>query len=160
MTLVEIENLPHDELKAKRLELIDAAAKGDVKELATRFVDARTDAKLRDIRMGEQGETITKHEATIATLNNVVKEKSDLVTKREGEIRAVENQLVAEQNVSRSLREAAEESDRQHQAAISQLRAELQQMAGQLEAANRLAKDRRVALAGVMNVISPVLAAE
>lgn len=58
MTLIEVENLSAAQLKERRAELIEAIKGADPVELATRFVDARHDAKLRDERLGEQGETI------------------------------------------------------------------------------------------------------
>jgi len=59
MSLVEIENLSHADLKAQRDTLISAAAKAPAVELAARYVQARTDAKARDEKLAEQGATIT-----------------------------------------------------------------------------------------------------
>ena len=58
MSLTEIENLAHAELKAQRDELVKAAAKAPANELAARYVQARTDAKARDEKLAEQGRTI------------------------------------------------------------------------------------------------------
>ena len=59
MSLHEIENLTHAELKAQRDELVKAAAHEHVADLAARYVQARTDAKARDEKLAEQGATIT-----------------------------------------------------------------------------------------------------
>jgi len=55
VTLQDIDNLPYDELKGRKQELIKIAQTCDPKELATRFVLARIDAKRRDIRLHDQG---------------------------------------------------------------------------------------------------------
>lgn len=58
MKLTEIENLSHEELKAQKDALIEAAAQVEIAELAARYVKARTDAKQRDEKLSEQGRTI------------------------------------------------------------------------------------------------------
>jgi len=58
MTLHNIENMSAADLKAQRPELVAAAEAADKKELAGRYVQARTDASLRDEKLAEQGETI------------------------------------------------------------------------------------------------------
>lgn len=59
MTLTEIENLSAAELKSRKDELVAAASQADPAELAVRYVQARTDASLRDEKLSEQGKTIT-----------------------------------------------------------------------------------------------------
>jgi uncharacterized coiled-coil protein SlyX len=66
MQLTEIENLSGAELKARRAELIEAAAGAEAKELAARYVQARLDAATRDAKLAEQGETITSLNAALA----------------------------------------------------------------------------------------------
>ncbi len=53
-----IENLSHAELKANRADLIAQAKEADQHELASRYVQARTDAKHRDEKLAEQGRSI------------------------------------------------------------------------------------------------------
>ncbi len=58
MQLTEIENLSAAELKAKRDELAAAIAGSPPEDLAARYVQARYDAKARDEKLAEQGQTI------------------------------------------------------------------------------------------------------
>ena len=66
MKLSEIENLPADELKRRRDELRQVAAKAAPADLAARYVQARTDATARDAKLAEQGETITNLNAALS----------------------------------------------------------------------------------------------
>lgn len=65
MTLTEIENLALSDLKAKREEIVKELGGG---ELAQRYVQARTDAKMRDEKLAEQGKTIEALQAGHAAL--------------------------------------------------------------------------------------------
>lgn len=56
MTLIDIENMTADALKAVRQQAVADLGGSD---LAERYVQARLDAKLRDERLAEQGRTIT-----------------------------------------------------------------------------------------------------
>lgn len=67
MTLIDIENLPAAELKKRRDELVAEAAKADTKELASRYVQARCDAAMRDDKLREQGVTINTLNDALAT---------------------------------------------------------------------------------------------
>ncbi len=58
MKLHEIENLTASELKDRKPELIEAAKLASVDDLAARYVQARTDAKLRDESLAEQAKTL------------------------------------------------------------------------------------------------------
>lgn len=58
MQIHEIENLSFSELKARRDELVAEAAKVEPEVLAARYVQARTDAAMRDEKLAEQGKTI------------------------------------------------------------------------------------------------------
>lgn len=58
MTLIDIENLSAGELKKRRDDLVAEAAKANVEELASRYVQARFDATMRDDKLAEQGVTI------------------------------------------------------------------------------------------------------
>lgn len=72
MTLEEIENLTFEELKSRRAELVAEAAKAPAKDVAERFVDARTDAKLRDQTQAKQGVTITALEQGAAAMTEKI----------------------------------------------------------------------------------------
>ena len=65
MHISDIENMRHKDLKANKAELIEAAEQFDSKEVARRYVQARTDAMFRDEKMGEQGKQISELEALL-----------------------------------------------------------------------------------------------
>ncbi len=58
--LQKIENMTCAELKANRDALAAEAEKQPAKELAHRYIQARTDAKLRDERMATMGQEFAK----------------------------------------------------------------------------------------------------
>lgn len=58
MGLAEIENLTHAELKSQKADLVAKAAEADKSELASRYVQARTDAAMRDEKLAEQARTL------------------------------------------------------------------------------------------------------
>lgn len=125
MTLVEIENLTAAELKSRKAELIEQAKKAKVDELAARYVQARTDATIRDEKLHEQGVTIT-------SLNEA---------------------LLSEKNLSASLRSEISKvvGDFNDLNAINkQSKADIEELKGGLFVATSLAKRRRGALADVM----------
>jgi hypothetical protein len=66
MTTTEVENLTFDEFEKRRDELVAAMKEVPAAELAARYVQARTDAKCRDEKMGEQGKTITELQESLA----------------------------------------------------------------------------------------------
>lgn len=142
MTISEIENLSYAELKARREELIEAAAADDGGVLAQRYVQARTDAKLRDEKLAEQGQTIDALKAGYAALQ----EKS---AAQDAQIKELETKL--QDALKRVSEDIASLQDAKQQIGAEMMRAD------QCEA---LAKARRVALASIMQIISPVLAAE
>lgn len=160
MKLTDIENLTHDELKARRLELITAAETGDVKELATRFVDARTDAKLRDEKLAEQA-------ATLKNLNAMLEENGLRLREANKALAESERVLTAQQTTAEQLRQQLATAATEHQAAMHAVTVKLQEVTQQVAAANRLATARRAALADVMQFagqlsgkVAPLLAAE
>lgn len=69
MKLTEIENLPTSELKSRLNELVEAARKADVAELASRYIKARTDAASRDEKLSEQGRTISLLQSSLDEAN-------------------------------------------------------------------------------------------
>lgn len=66
--LASIENLPLADLKASKALLLEEAGALPASDLAARYIQARTDAKQRDQRMGEMGVEITQKDARIAEL--------------------------------------------------------------------------------------------
>ena len=67
MTIQEIENMTFAELKARQSELIEAMKDTLPTELAARYVQARLDAKQRDEKLSEQGQTITNLNEALQT---------------------------------------------------------------------------------------------
>jgi hypothetical protein len=129
MQIHEVENLPAAELKTRKAELIEALGGG---ELAQRYVQARTDAKMRDEKLAEQGGMI----AALTNGNAALEEKLQSLSTRNGEL---VNDLEASKARSASLLEQL--SAAQKQTTDQELRA---------VAAEKLAKARRAALADVM----------
>lgn len=76
--LAQIENMGYAELKANAADLIAAAAKEPVEDLASRYVQARTDAKLRDERMAEMGAEI----AALTTQLNAAVEAGEVLAEK------------------------------------------------------------------------------
>lgn len=68
MTIIEIENLTFDELKAQRGQLAAELKDLPADELAARYIQARTDAKQRDEKLAEQGQTIKTLNASVARM--------------------------------------------------------------------------------------------
>lgn len=157
MNFAEIENCSFAELKANRDELLKKLGGN---ELAERYLQARTDAKQRDEKLAEQG-------ATIAALNAGAEALQGKILQREQECRAVEAQLAESHAQIKRLEEMNEEIEARLTKVIEAeksngnlLAEHLNQQRVRAEAAEQLAKARRTALASVMQVISPVLAAE
>lgn len=153
MTLTEIENLSFADLKARRDELLASLKDADRAELTARYLQARTDAKQRDEKLAEQGQTITALQAGVealtrekAKLESDLSASHELVLKREGECRAVEVEL------DKCKSEAV--------TAIQKLTADLAQETARANAGEALAKARRKALADVTGICNPLLAAE
>lgn len=142
MTLIDIENLTFAELKSQRATLIEAARKADMAELATRFVDARTDAKQRDEKLAEQGKRIDQQQALMDRTLKTLDEHEQRANQAERDCAAsngkINEQLEAMAVLEKRLRKA--ESD--------------------CVAAEQLAKSRRSVLADIMQQVAPLLAQE
>lgn len=74
MTLHEIENMSFADLKENRVALIESMKLLSAKELAERYLQARTDAKQRDEKLSEQGRTIESLQDGL----DVLKESRDI----------------------------------------------------------------------------------
>jgi hypothetical protein len=120
MTFAEIENLSFAELKEQKAGILKSLGESDKAELAARYVQARTDAKLRDDKLGEQGRTLTALEAGV---NSLTEQKVSL-----------EQQLAASQqreNEAKALNGRISEASAQDNAKLT---AQLQECAKQLQA--------------------------
>ena len=142
MQLSEIENLDAAALKAGRSELIEAAKAAPAAELAARYVQARTDAKQRDQKLAEQGETIKHLQSAL-----------DEAAKREAGARSETQQ--AETAASEAKKQIAALKDE----AVG-LTEELRALRAERAAVSKKAQGRRTVLADVMKLIAPQLAAE
>jgi hypothetical protein len=102
LKLAQIENMPHADLKANKDDLIEAAKLEGADALASRYVQSRTDAKLRDERMAEMGAEITELQATLAASEKAgealaakLADAESQITKLAGEKLALEAELAA-----------------------------------------------------------------
>lgn len=87
MKLHEIENLSVAELKARRSELATAIANEPVQEIASRYIQARTDAKARDEKLAEQGKAIADLEKQLQSARNKSDEAKTILEHRTSQYR-------------------------------------------------------------------------
>lgn len=157
MTLNEIENLSFADLKTKRDELLAGLKEADHAELASRYVQARTDAKQRDEKLGEQGQTIAALQSGYQALEResagTISDLRAQLEKAEGRANRLETMNV---NIEERLTKAVEAE----KANVAKLQADLAQETTRANAAEALAKNRRKGLADVAGIINPLLAAE
>lgn len=69
ITMHEIENLSAEDLKARRAEILESLKQHTAEELAGRYLQARTDAKLRDEKLALQGEEIKQTNTLLQSAN-------------------------------------------------------------------------------------------
>lgn len=69
LVVLNIENMPLVRMKEMRKELVAQAKHIPHDELAARYVQARTDSKMRDEKLAEQGARIADLEAALSRLN-------------------------------------------------------------------------------------------
>ncbi len=100
-----IENLNFAELKARRADLVSQAKEVGVNELATRYVQARTDAKQRDERMAEQGVLIADLEEKLAASQQAVAEWQEQANNFEHDLYTLKKGLVVKDKEIASLKE-------------------------------------------------------
>lgn len=86
MKIHDIENLSAAELKSRRHELKAGLASASHDELAGRYLQARTDASMRDEKLAEQGRTIT-------TLNDAADAADGRITVLESEVSTLKTRL-------------------------------------------------------------------
>lgn len=149
MSLANIENMPAAELKANRESLVAESAKEPVEQLAARYVQARTDAALRDEKLSEQGRTIT-------LLQESLTEAKALLQKREAEIRETERQLQAEKDTNAANVGNYEMALTNLRDNMTALAADLSQRTSDLAAATQLAAKRKAALVDVLKLVGDV----
>lgn len=130
MTTAEVENLSHADLKARKDELATALEKVPAAELAARYVQARTDAKFRDEKLAEQGQTLAALQEGMTAVKAQAAQTIDSV-KQAGQA-------------------ALAEAERAHAAELAKVNAENAILV-------TLAAKRREALAGVMQYVTPLL---
>lgn len=95
MALEEIQNKSVAELKAERDALIAQAAAVEPTELATRYVQALTDAKMRDELLAEQGAIIVTAQQQAADATITIKRLQDRIAD-DAKDRKAENQALGE----------------------------------------------------------------
>jgi len=142
MTTAEIENMGVAELKQRRLELVASMKEVPAEELATRYVQARTDAKMRDEKMAEQGKTIAELHSALDASRKTADEEA--VTR--AALGKNIDSMIAERN----------QLNEQLTASKGQLRSATDAL-GKVEA---LAKRRRTVLADITQLIAPMLVEE
>lgn len=83
MNLQQIENLSFAELKQDRSAILEALKSLDPAEIQERYLQARTDAKQRDEKLGEQGRLITVlqtgHDAAVEKSKRLEAERDESV---------------------------------------------------------------------------------
>lgn len=143
MNIAEIENLSFSELKAGGVNLVEAAQKLPAEELAARYVQARTDAKQRDEKLAEQGETIRAlHEGLGAGKEKVQSLNAELAKAREES--AAFSELLKQQRVECEGHMAALKRERERSGRFKSLAAQHHQAVSQ---AARLLNDAIAAAA-------------
>ena len=140
MNITDVENMDAATLKSKKAEAIEAVK--DAPELAPRYVQARLDATMRDVKLAEQGRTIT-----------ALQDAAEASKKFQAELK---NAFERAEKSASSLRGRLEVA----QAGYTELQVELDIVQGRLAKAEALAKGRRTVLADVVALINPKLAEE
>lgn len=153
MTITDIENLSAAELKERREELAAAIAGSPSEELASRYVQARMDAKLRDDKLSEQGTTITALTESVSLGQREIarlQEQSDTQGKQIGKLLAEIDSAAA----------AHVQASQQHEAQVAELQ---QKLASETARANRLknqANRHQSAVSGAAKLLNDAIAAQ
>jgi hypothetical protein len=121
--LENIQNMTGQELKSKRDVLIAEAQLASLPELAARYVQSLTDAKLRDEKLGEQGreitglnETINVQSQALRTLESELSAKNKTVDELQqavATLRRLNEQLESREAGSKAAQPAAETQNQQ-----------------------------------------------
>lgn len=153
MNLSEIENLSGAELKAKRNELVTAIWDEKPTDLAERYVQARTDATLRDEKLGQQGKTIALLQKALEEANADKAALTATVNTLDAAVKQLQKDI---ENQASSFATAKAEGE----ATLAERDATIAALTSERNAAITLAKARRVALASIAGIINPLLADE
>ena len=140
MNIIDIENMTAAELKANQGEAVEAVANDEA--LAQRYVKALLDAKTRDEKLAEQGQTIT------------------LLQQAAEQQKAALRELEAGLALARDEAEAERGRALETESGLRNSGVELGRVSGELDQARDLAKRRRRVLAEISNLIAPALAEE
>lgn len=149
MNITEIEGLPYSELRERHDELVAACKDMKPDVLAARYVQARTDAAMRDGKLGDQAKTIEALQSGLKAAEAHV----------EASKKAAQEQTAIVAETQAKLDTAITES--------TKLTGQVATLKGECRTATELAKARRTALADVMNhansltaKVAPLLATE
>lgn len=151
MTISEIENMDAATLKASKAAAVEAV-KG-APELATRYVQARLDATIRDEKLAEQGKTISAlHDAAEASKTREAELETQIQEARAELERESQRASAKAVGIDQKLTEALDR--------YVKLNAQFTDVSARVAKAEALAKSRRTALADVAALINPKLAEE
>lgn len=142
MNISDIENLSSAELKARRDELLAALKDAAPADVAARYLQARTDARLRDEKLAEQGATITALQSGLAAATERIESY--------GQTLATATQTIA----------ALKDEGLAAKADVETLTDRLVAETARADQATALAKARRGVLAVILHEITPLLAQE
>jgi hypothetical protein len=161
MTLIDIENLSHADIKARRDELAKAAEAAAVPELALRYVKTLKSAKLRDEKLGEQGRTTNSlndalgvAKQRVADLETAVQQASAELLKRREEYVALESRASADAETATA---ALADADSKWQRRVD---VEIARAAEDMAAIKAFADVERKEIVDAMRVVEQQLASE
>lgn len=148
MTIIDIENMTAEELKAQRAEAVKST--GD-NELAARYVQARLDAKQRDEKLAEQGVTIT-------TLTKALADSNARADAAVADAKATAAQLAAAKDATVQTGHKLQAEIAARQEDLNKARVNADAQAKEINRLDLLAKARRVALSGVSDIATQAIA--
>lgn len=126
--LTQIENASFEELKHKRAEFVALATEQPLAEVARRYVQARTDAKLANQRMGEQSQELAALTSNLAVqaevighLQNDVAARDELLAAAKAELTTVQAELQQQKQAASQLAGELSEANLRARAAESKL---------------------------------------
>lgn len=149
MTIHDIMNMTAADLKASHATVRETLVTETTRSLANRLFTTLVDAKMRDEKLAEQGKTIAGLNAGYQSLL----EQLDAVQCKAS--RVTQNLIVEEQKAASKLSDASiklETATRE----IEKLNDEKLELLRRLQLAGELARNRRVALANVMEAVAAV----
>jgi hypothetical protein len=151
VTLQEIEQLSFEQLKAQRDEAVEALKDEKPEVLAARYVKNRLDALMRDVKLSEQGKTITALQEGVEAMKAEMVRVTQQISSMEGERTA----LVADLE---SLRTSAREMAIADKAAIEALHQTVAQETARADRNKVEAFRNHQAVAQAANLLNETLA--